>query len=70
MVMAMFIILLIQFCYAFFFNRHHRKEALNSCFWAIGFIAVASYIVNIWVKVNYDYIAMGTVILSTVYWII
>ena len=68
MVMAMFIILLIQFCYAFFFNRH-RKEALNLAL-GTGFIAVASYIVNIWVKVNYDYIAMGTVILSTVYWII
>jgi len=66
MVLAMLIILLIQFCYAFFYNRH-RKEALNLAL-GVAAIAVISYVINIWFKVNYNYIAIGTVVASCVYW--
>ncbi|HNX87623.1 MAG TPA: rod shape-determining protein RodA [Paludibacteraceae bacterium] len=68
MVLAMSIILLIQFCFAFFFNRH-RKEALMLLLGVVG-ISAASYVLNIWFKINYDYIAIGTVVASCVYWII
>ncbi|MBP1664843.1 MAG: cell cycle protein [Bacteroidetes bacterium] len=68
MALAMSIILLIQFCYAFFFNRQ-RKEALTLLLGVVG-IAAASYVLNIWFKINYDYIAIGTVVASCVYWII
>ncbi len=68
MVLAMSIILLIQFCFAFFFNRH-RKEALMLLLGVVG-ISAASYVLNIWFKTNYDYIAIGTVVASCVYWII
>ncbi|MHB9054911.1 MAG: rod shape-determining protein RodA [Paludibacteraceae bacterium] len=68
MVLAMVLVVLVQFVYAFFFNRH-QKEAL---YLLLGTVAIAflSFILNIWLPVNYDYVAIIVVLLSCVYWFI
>ncbi len=68
MVLAMVIILLIQFVYAFFITKN-RKEA----FYLLGgtiLIGGITYIINIWFKVSYNYVAIFTVLASCVYWFI
>ncbi len=68
MVLAMGLILLIQFVYAFFINSH-RKEALFLLLGVLG-VALISFVLNIWLPINYDYVAIGVVFLSAVYWFI
>ncbi len=68
MVLAMGLVLLIQFVYAFFFNSH-RKEALILLFGVLG-VALISYVLNIWLPINYDYVAILAVFLSCIYWFI
>lgn len=68
MVMAMGIILLVQFGYAFFLTRH-RQEAIVLLV-GVALTALVSYVVNIWFKVNYDYIAITTVIVACFYWLV
>lgn len=66
MVLAMLLVLAIQFCYAFFFNNH-KREAL----WLLlGVVAVSavSFLLNIWLPINYDYVAIGVVAASCIYW--
>jgi rod shape determining protein RodA len=68
MVIAMSILLIIQFIYAFFYNRH-RKEAL----FLLGgtlFVAMAAVIANRWVIVNYDHVAIILAVTSALYWTI
>lgn len=67
MVLAMGIILLIQFVYAYFYTRH-RKEALILMGGATLF-AVASVVLNKWFVVNYDYVALGVAGASGIYWL-
>jgi len=67
MVLAMGIILLIQFVYAFFYTRH-RREA----FFLMGgtmLFAVVSVLLNKWFVVNYDYVALGIAGASGIYWL-
>lgn len=67
MVLAMGIILLIQFVYAFFYTRH-RREA----FFLMGgtmLFAVVSVVLNKWFVVNYDYVALGIAGASGIYWL-
>ncbi len=67
MVLAMGIILLIQFVYAFFYTRH-RREA----FFLVGgtmLFAVVSVVLNKWFVVNYDYVALGIAGASGIYWL-
>lgn len=67
MVLAMGIILLIQFFYAFFYTRH-RREA----FFLMGgtmLFAVVSVVLNKWFVVNYDYVALGIAGASGIYWL-
>ncbi|MEA4976664.1 MAG: rod shape-determining protein RodA [Paludibacter sp.] len=67
MVLAMGIILLIQFVYAFFYTRH-RREA----FFLMGGIilfALVSAVLNKWFVVNYDYVALGIAGASGMYWL-
>lgn len=68
MVLAMGIILLIQFVYAFFYTRH-RREA----FFLMGgtmLFAVVSVVLNKWFVVNYDYVALALAGASGIYWLI
>lgn len=66
MVIAMLIIILIQFSYAFYFTRH-RREALI-LIGAVALIAIVSVVLNNWFVINYDYVAIGTTIASALYW--
>jgi len=67
-VLAMSIIMLVQIVYAFFFAKN-RKEALILLFGTLA-IALISFILNIWLHLNYDYVAMFIVISSCLYWIL
>ena len=64
----MFIIVAAQVIYAIFVARN-RKEAFLAITGTV-IIAAASYIVNIWFRINYNYIAIFTVLASCVYWIV
>ena len=55
MVLAMLIVLIVQFCFAFFYNRH-TKEALKLLA-GVLIVAGLSYVMSIWFVVNFDYIA-------------
>lgn len=68
MILAMGIILLIQFGYSYFYTNH-RKEALILLLGIIG-LTVISIVVNHWFKLNYDYIAMSITGLSAIYWLL
>ncbi|HEY5589973.1 MAG TPA: rod shape-determining protein RodA [Paludibacter sp.] len=67
-VLAMSIIMLVQIVYAFFFAKN-RKEALILLLGTLA-IALISFILNIWLHLNYDYVAMFIVISSCLYWIL
>ena len=62
MVLAMLIVLIVQFCFAFFYNRH-TKEALKLLA-GVLIVAGLSYVMSIWFVVNFDYIAIGVVAVS------
>ena len=66
-VTAMLIILLVQVAYAIFFGRN-QKEAITLLIGALA-VAVASYIVNIWIHINYNYISIAVIVGSCIYWI-
>ena len=66
MVLGMFLILMVQFVYAIFFCRN-QKEALILLFGTIV-IAAGSYILNYWFYLNYNYVAILTVVASCIYW--
>lgn len=65
-ILGMGLILGIQFFYAFFFNRH-KKEALWLLLGVVG-VSFVSYLLSLFFRVNYNYIAIATVILSCIYW--
>ena len=68
LLLAMGIVLLTQFVYAFFFARN-RKEAL---FLLIGTVVIAaiSYVINIWFYLNYNYVAVVATLVSCLYWVV
>lgn len=68
MVLSMGIILFLQLIYAVYFSRN-RKEAFI-LFIGLVFIGVASYLLNIWFFVNYNFIAIFAVVASCIYWMI
>ncbi len=68
MVLGMFIILVVQIIYAMFIARN-RKEAFFAII-GVLFIAAISYVLNIWFRVNYNYIAIFTVLASCIYWVV
>lgn len=67
-ILAMGVILLVQFVYAFFLTRH-RKEASFLLLGTLG-IAAISIIINIWFKINFDYVAIFAIFASCIFWII
>ena len=66
MVLGMLLILMVQFVYAIFFCRN-QKEALILLLGTIV-IAVGSYVLNLWFYLNYNYVAILTVLASCIYW--
>lgn len=64
--LAMGIVLLTQFAYAFFFTKN-RKEALYLLI-GTALIAAISYVINIWFYLNYNYVAVFATIASCIYW--
>ncbi|MGB4414880.1 MAG: rod shape-determining protein RodA [Paludibacter sp.] len=66
-VLSMGLILLVQFVYAFFVTKH-RKEASFLLLGTLG-LTLISIVLNIWFKVNFDYVALFVVIASCIYWI-
>ena len=67
-VLAMGVLILVQIAYAIFFGKN-QKEAT---FLFLGTLAIAiiSIIVNQWIPLNFNYVALFTVIASCFYWAI
>ena len=67
-VLSMMIIMAVQIAYAFFFG----KDRKNATILLLGTIAIAiiSFVVNLWMHLNYNFIAMFTVVAACVYWVI
>jgi len=68
MVAAMIIILAIQVIYAIFIARN-QKEAIILLIGTLV-VAITSYILNIWFRINYNYVAIFTVVASCIYWLV
>jgi rod shape determining protein RodA len=66
MVLGMSLILLVQIVYAIFFVRN-AKEAFILVL-SVLVIGIISYVLNIWFYVNYNYVAIFTVVASCIYW--
>jgi len=66
MVLGMSMILLVQIVYAIFFVRN-AKEAFILLL-SVLVIGIGSYVLNIWFYVNYNYVAIFTVVASCIYW--
>lgn len=68
MVLAMGIVLIAQFIYAFFFNRH-KKEA-----WILAggvvLLTLIAILLNRWFAVNFDSVAMAIAGITTLYWLV
>jgi rod shape determining protein RodA len=67
-VLAMGIILFIELTYAYFFARI-KKDTLILILGVICLISI-SLIVNIWFKINFNYVAIFIALSSVLYWII
>jgi rod shape determining protein RodA len=67
-ILSMGIILLIQFVYAFFVTKN-RKESMMLLLGIIG-ITIISLIINIWFKLNFDYVAIFIVLASVIFWMV
>ncbi|MDP4239287.1 MAG: rod shape-determining protein RodA [Bacteroidota bacterium] len=67
MVLGMAFILLIQVGYAVFYCKN-QKEALILLLGTLV-IGAASYVLNSWFYLNYNYVAIFTVVASCIYWL-
>lgn len=68
MIMAMLLIIVTQIGYAVFITRD-RKEAFYLILGTTS-IGLISYLANTWVKVNFNYVAILTVVASCIYWFV
>lgn len=68
MLIAMGLILLIQFFYAMFFTRDQRKALY--LFLGVVVVAGGAILANKWMRINYNYVAIGTVLASCAYWLV
>jgi len=68
MVLSMGIITFVQLCYAFFFAKNKREAFIL----LLGVLAIVSIsiIVNLWFKLDFNYVALFTVVASCIYWIV
>ncbi|OQB30506.1 MAG: Rod shape-determining protein RodA [Bacteroidetes bacterium ADurb.Bin174] len=68
LVLAMGIVLISQFVYAYFVN-HHKKES-----WILAggvtLLSLISIVLNKWVTVNFDYVAIAITAATALYWLI
>ncbi len=64
---AMGLLIAIQLWYSFFRARHSKEAGYSSL--GIGILIVISLILNVWYKINFNYVALGIVLLSSIYWI-
>ncbi len=65
-VLAVFLILIVQFVFSFLYSKE-IKQAL----WLLAIAVVTgafSYLLNIFVLVNYEYVALGFGLFSVIYW--
>jgi rod shape determining protein RodA len=65
-VLAMGVLIIVQIVYAIFFGKN-QKEA-TFLFLGTLAITISSIIVNFWVPLNFNYVALLTVIGSCIYW--
>ena len=65
-VLAMGVLILVQIAYAIFFCKNQKEAS----FLFLGTLAIAavSVIVNLWLPLNFNYVALFIVIASCVYW--
>jgi len=68
LVLSMGIILLVQFVYAFFFCRDQREALIMLL--ATVVIGALAYLSNTWFRLNYNYVALFTVLASCAYWLV
>ena len=66
MVLGMGLILLVQIVYAIYFVKN-QKEALILLLGTLV-IGVVSYVLNFWLYLNYNYVAIFTILASCIYW--
>jgi len=66
MILAMALILLVQVVYAIYFARN-RNEAFILILGTLA-VALGAYVLNIWVYINYNYVAIFCVVASCIYW--
>ena len=67
-VTAMSAILLVEFFYAFFSSKT-KKETLFML-GGVFVVGIGAFLVNLWTTISYNYIALFTVALTSVYWAI
>ena len=67
-VLAMGVLIFVQMIYAIFFGKN-QKEAIILVVGTL-FIAIVSIIVNNWIPLNFNYVALLTVVASCFYWAI
>lgn len=68
MVLSMGIITFVQLCYAFFFAKN-KREAFILLLGVLVIVSI-SIIVNLWFKLDFNYVALFTVVASCIYWIV
>jgi rod shape determining protein RodA len=64
---ALSAILLVEFLYTIFLKKEKKKNALIMLGGVVG-IALIAFILNIWLTIRYDYVALFMVAASFVYW--
>lgn len=68
MILGMGIIMFVQLSYAFFFSKN-KREAFYLLSGILGVVLI-SLIINTWFKLNFNYVALFIVLVSSIYWIV
>ena len=65
-IIAMGIILLIQFIFAFFYAEHRKEAGFQAA--GVAFLTGLFFLLNIWFKIDFEYVSLFIVLASSVYW--
>jgi rod shape determining protein RodA len=68
MVVAMGIILVVQFVYSIFIAKTTKEATL--LFYIVACITVVSIILNIFIKISYNYVSIFAVVVSCIFWFV
>ncbi len=68
MVIAMGLLLFIQFVYAFFFKKDKKQASILLA--GVAVVTVATIVLDKWYAINYDYLAIVIAGVSIIYWLI